>query len=209
MAEQNNQGASAPQTPSPAQQAQPAPQAQPVQQAQPAPQTPMKQCKKCHQMIPKYADTCPNCGANLKPVYKKAWFWVVLVLVFLLLFVGGCTASCTKSVTDNANVISGGTTATSSTTAAAKKYEVADEELTNKGYGSYQVSGTFTNKTNKTINYVQVTYVLKDSSGAQVGTAFANTSNLASNTPWKFTATGYVSGDNTVSTFELSEVTGF
>ena len=42
-------------------------------------------CKVCDKEIAKNAKTCPNCGAkNKKPIYKKWWFWVLLVLFIAL-----------------------------------------------------------------------------------------------------------------------------
>ncbi len=179
----------------------------------PQPEAPKKICKKCHASIPKYSDTCPQCGANLKPVYKKAWFWVVIVLVALLVMLGGCTAACSKSVVDNTNTISSSngssSTGSSSSSASQQKYTVADEQIVDKGYGIYTLTGTFTNTSGKEISYVQLEYVLKDASGAQVGTAYANTTNLASDTPWKFEAYCSSTSDSAPATFELKDVTGF
>lgn len=39
-------------------------------------------CKACGEEIAKNAKKCPHCGAkNKKPLYKKWWFWLILVLV--------------------------------------------------------------------------------------------------------------------------------
>lgn len=46
-------------------------------------------CKSCDAEIAASAKTCPHCGAkNKKPLYKKAWFWILIVLL-LIGFVGG------------------------------------------------------------------------------------------------------------------------
>ncbi len=46
-------------------------------------------CKACDAEIAVNAKVCPHCGAkNKKPVYKKAWFWV-LIAVVLIAAVGG------------------------------------------------------------------------------------------------------------------------
>lgn len=173
-----------------------------------------KVCKKCKQLIPKYADTCPKCGANLKPVFKRAWFWVVIVLLLLLFGFMSCTATVSKSISDNTNAIStsngtSGSSSSASSSASAQKYTLTDEALADKGYGAYGISGTFTNTSGKEISYVQLEYVLKDASGAQVGTAYANTTNLSPNTPWKFEAVGTPSNKATVASYELKDVKGF
>lgn len=39
-------------------------------------------CKNCGNPLPEKATVCPSCGAkNKKPIYKKWWFWVVIVLI--------------------------------------------------------------------------------------------------------------------------------
>lgn len=41
-------------------------------------------CKVCGQEIAKEAKTCPNCGAkNKKSIFKKWWFWAIVVLVLI------------------------------------------------------------------------------------------------------------------------------
>ncbi len=40
------------------------------------------QCKTCSKEISSNAKTCPSCGAkNKKPIYRKVWFWVLIVIV--------------------------------------------------------------------------------------------------------------------------------
>lgn len=39
-------------------------------------------CKACGAQIAKNAKVCPACGAkNPKPIYKKWWFWLIIILV--------------------------------------------------------------------------------------------------------------------------------
>ena len=41
-------------------------------------------CKACGNEIAKSAKSCPHCGAkNKKPIFKKWWFWVIVVAVFV------------------------------------------------------------------------------------------------------------------------------
>lgn len=50
-------------------------------------------CKACGAEIAKDAKACPHCGSpNKKPLYKKVWFWVVVLLVI------GSIRSCTNEV---------------------------------------------------------------------------------------------------------------
>jgi len=182
---------------------------------------PQKQCKKCGASIPKYSESCPQCGANLKPVYKKVWFWLIIVLVVLFALIGGCVNSCGKALEDSTNTIStsdgtsgSGSSATETssstdTSSSAQKYTVTDEQIVDKGYGMYVITGTFTNTSGKEMSLVNLEYVVTDASGAQTGTAYANTTNLADQTAWKFEAYVTSSGDQAPAAFQLKDVTGF
>lgn len=44
----------------------------------------MIHCKACGKEIAANAKSCPSCGAkNKKPIYKRVWFWCVLVLILM------------------------------------------------------------------------------------------------------------------------------
>lgn len=50
----------------------------------------MKQCKNCGALIPASSKVCPSCGAkNTKPIFKRVWFWVLVVIVAFLLWPTG------------------------------------------------------------------------------------------------------------------------
>ncbi len=186
------------------------------QAGHPAPQ---KTCKKCHGSIPVNSEICPICGANLKPIYKKVWFWILVIFVLFVVVVGGCVGACSKSVVDNTNSVSknNGAVASSAGSAAsaetpskdADKYAIADEMLVDKGYGTYAITGIFTNTSGKEYSYVQLTYTLYDESGAQIGEAYANANNLKDATAWKYEAYVFASGDDAPASFELSDVSGW
>lgn len=60
-----------------------------VMQQDPTPNKNMTTCKACGAQIAKGAKTCPACGAkNKKPIYKKVWFWAIIVIVLLGVIVG-------------------------------------------------------------------------------------------------------------------------
>ena len=48
-------------------------------------------CKACNNEISSKAKVCPNCGVKIKkPVYKKCWFWLIIVFVLIaVISVGG------------------------------------------------------------------------------------------------------------------------
>lgn len=82
-------------------------------------------CKSCEKEISANAKSCPGCGAkNSKPFYKKAWFWILAVIV--VAGIGG-------SGSDEPEVVSkgeGATTETSTTqedtTQTVKTFKVGD-----------------------------------------------------------------------------------
>ncbi len=84
-------------------------------------------------------------------------------------------------------------------------YTISDVTATGNDY-SMTITGTFTNNTDKTMSYVSLSYNLFDSDGAQIGTAYDNTSNLAAGGTWKFEALGIEALSN-VSYYELVDVT--
>lgn len=90
---------------------------------------------------------------------------------------------------------------------SADKYSIDGEELTGDAY-SCKISGVYTNKAGKDLNYVQVSYSLFDADGNQIGTALANTNNLADGGTWKFEAFGSAAVDE-VASYKIGDVTGF
>lgn len=89
----------------------------------------------------------------------------------------------------------------------ADKYSIDGEELTGDAY-SCKISGVYTNKADKDLSYVQVSYNLFDADGNQIGTALANTNNLADGGTWKFEAFGSAAVDQ-VASYKIGDVTGF
>lgn len=96
---------------------------------------------------------------------------------------------------------------TSAESATADKYSVADEQMTGDDYTT-TISGTFTNLTDSQLGYVSVSYNLFDADGNQLGTAYANTSNLDAGGTWKFEAVGMYDQAK-IASYKLADVTGF
>lgn len=47
-------------------------------------------CKDCGKEVSESAKTCPGCGSKIKkPIYKRVWFWVIIVFVVIGLSSGG------------------------------------------------------------------------------------------------------------------------
>lgn len=48
-------------------------------------QSKMRVCKNCGNSLPDKEIICPSCGAkNKKPVYKRWWFWVIVVCFIMV-----------------------------------------------------------------------------------------------------------------------------
>ena len=130
-----------------------------------------------------------------KPIYKKWWFWLIIIIVVVA--IAGSQGGTTTT----------GSNSTSSTkqTQTQEKFSPVDSEGTYDGF-AYYVNGTIKNNTDKQYSYVQVTFNLYDSSGAQIGTAMANINNLEGNGTWKFKAIG---GTENAASYKLAEITGW
>lgn len=110
----------------------------------------------------------------------------------------------TISTEDGSSVAAASTSAESG---AADKYSITDEQMTGDDYTT-TISGTFTNLTDSQLGYVSVSYNLFDADGNQIGTAYANASNLDAGGTWKFEAVGMY-GQAKVASYKLADVTGF
>ena len=110
----------------------------------------------------------------------------------------------TVSTEDGSSVAAASTSAESG---AADKYSIADEQMTGDDYTT-TISGTFTNLTDSQLGYVSISYNLFDADGNQLGTAYANASNLDAGGTWKFEAVGMY-GQAKVASYTLADVTGF
>lgn len=152
---------------------------------------------------------------------------VVCVLVVLLLAVscagGSGSNSSTVSTSDGTAASQNGTTTNTTDSQAqsdqssgeqaqsdqadASKYSITDEQLAEENYVT-QITGTFTNTSGKELDYVQLSYNLYDSDGAQIGTAYANTTHLANGAVWKFEA--YCTKDaDEIASYQLTDVTAY
>lgn len=160
-------------------------------------------CKSCGNDIASSAKTCPNCGAkNKKPIYKKVWFWILIVIVVIGIAgaAGGGSSSSKKDGTDKDTKV---------TETKKEKYEMVQEPvMTKDDFGTVHIEGTIKNNSGKEASYIQITFKLFDKDGNQVGTAIDNLNNLETDGTWKFKATGFDS-DKVVDSFKLGEVTGF
>lgn len=160
----------------------------------------MIKCKSCDTEIASSAKSCPKCGAkNKKPIYLRWWF--ILVVIFIVIGALGSIGG------EKSNDNSASDSATHQSTEKEEKYIVSDLTESKDQYSEY-IEGTLKNNSGKEASYVQVSFNLFDAEGNQIGTALANTNNLAKDGTWKFKALGTAQPDK-VASYKLAEVTGF
>jgi hypothetical protein len=121
--------------------------------------------------------------------FRTAALCIALVAIALVM------AACSSSSVNT----SGGKT-TSRGAVAVTSYRLSCDEVACYVKGSAKVNSDCT--------YAQVEFRLLSSSGALVGTAFANASNLRKGDAWEFSAIGFSSGSK-VTRAELAGVTSF
>ena len=130
-----------------------------------------------------------------KPIYKKAWFWILVVVIL------GVIIGATGNNNTNTTSASGEIPAIQT----QEKFSLVDSNGDYDGF-AYYITGTIKNNTNKQYSYVQVTFNLYDANGAQIGTALANINNLEANGTWKFKAIGTTEKP---ASYKLAEITGW
>ena len=147
-------------------------------------------------------------GSKLKVVI------IVVVVLIVLAAIGGSMGGGNSSSSDSSKQ-SGAATEQSQQSGKqeeekkpAEPYTISEEKADTSNEFMYQITGTLVNNTDSDKSYIQVQYTLYDASGAQVGTALANTNNLKAGGTWKFKAVGDVEPSK-VAKFERSDVSGF
>lgn len=162
----------------------------------------LKICKECGTEVSSKG-VCPKCGKDQRSFFvKHKVFTFILILVVI-----GMIAGTTGNKNTNNNLVE------TSTTVKEKQEEFTLQDghkgTTDKYGMSYTIEGTIKNNTDKQYSYVQVTFNLYDSDGAQIGTALANINNLEANGLWKFKASGSFGDGKTVASYKLMEITGW
>lgn len=165
----------------------------------------LKICKECGAEVSSKG-VCPKCGKDQKNFFMKHKVITFLLVVVIIGAVAGAGSSTNK------NAETGKTAETSSTSTEKKeKFTLQEGHKGNTDeYGmSYTIEGSIKNNTDKQYSYVQVTFNLYDTDGAQIGTAMANINNLEANGLWKFKAIGSLGNGKSVASYKLMEITGW
>lgn len=151
----------------------------------------MRKCKDCGAEISKSAKVCPNCGRKQKNTIKT------IIIVLVVLFIIGAIASIGGESEENTNKLK----------EATENFTLLSDQMTIDSIGSCYIEGTIQNNTDKTYNYVQVTFNLYDANGNQLGTAIDNINNLEPNGTWKYKAIGLTT--EKVTSYKFVEITGW
>lgn len=114
----------------------------------------------------------------------------------------------TKDMNVPGSAVSSGSDSSDAAGTDEQPYTVTDEALDSSNEYAASITGTLTNNSDQDKSYIQVEYRLYDASGAQIGTALANTNNLKAGGSWKFEAL-CTQAPSEIASWELSEVSGF
>lgn len=140
-----------------------------------------------------------------KPIYKRPWFIVIVVLLAL-----GVIGNAMNGGKNSNNVaVESSADSPSDEAAPAAKYEISDVNVESDGFASY-VTGIIKNNTDSDRTYVQVTFPCYDKDGNKLGDAIDNVNDLGAGKTWKFKAM-YLGESVEGMTFDLenAKVEGF
>ena len=160
----------------------------------------MTSCKVCGQEIAKSAKTCPNCGAkNKRPILKKWWFWLVVVIVFSMIVE---ISSENYNNASDENYASSQENNNASVNAAVSVFDgdcgiAASAEIGSNIINYPELTITVTNTTNKEIAAIQFLAVPYDVYGDEIK-GWTRQSKLYTDTPIS-------AGDTTTVSYQLIE----
>lgn len=188
-----------------------------------------KKCEVCGAEMAKNAKTCPGCGAkNKKPIYKRVWFWIIIVILVAAAASAGKSGSRgDSSNTDNRNTEVQQNAPDENSAPAEQQAEetapaqqqaeeaapaeekkeplsIEGEVVEERDAFSLYLTGVVKNNTDREKAYAQITFNLFDAEGNQIGTAMDNINNLAPGGTWKFKAMALTSDD--VASYEFAGI---
>ena len=172
-------------------------------------------CKTCNAEIAASAKKCPSCGAkNKKPIYKKWWMWLIVLLVAFILI--GSLGSGEKDKDSNTDSTPQSETTDNNKTDDTKEFYSVGEEVklgdniliinsVEKSNGSEWdkpkdgnefviVSVTIKNGGSSEISYNPFDFKMQNSQGQITDQAFTTINNDTSLSSGKLAASGSVSG---------------
>lgn len=171
----------------------------------------------------------PQFQNNAIPQKKhRSGFWVVFGIIATIWFIswsvrqaeqsrsqyykGGSSYSISTSPGDIYSPATTKTPTPSPTTATKKTSdklkEVTAPIIVTSKYGNKSIEGKLKNVSGKDITYAQIEFSVYDSSGALIGSAWANISSLKNGETWKYSAV-YFGNDDDWKTAKLAEITAW
>lgn len=106
-------------------------------------------CKVCRNDIAKEAKTCPSCGASNKaPIYKKWWFWILILFVSIIL-AGTGDDNETYPTEDKSNVTNDQEYVETDDITVAEKYQIIADEISGISFDISDDSVVFMNEHEK------------------------------------------------------------
>lgn len=165
-----------------------------------------------------------------KPIYKRVWFWIIIVILVAAAVSAGKSGSQGDSAgadSQNAEVeVQQNTPIENSSPAGQQAEETAPAEqqteepapaeekkeslsiegevVEERDAFSLYLTGVVKNNTDREKAYAQITFNLFDAEGNQIGTAMDNINNLAPGGTWKFKAMALTSDD--VASYEFAGI---
>lgn len=158
----------------------------------------LKICKECGAEISKSAKVCPKCGKSQKNFFQRHIILTVILVILVLGIIVGATGDINNTNNDTNSI---------KTNSSTEKFSLISDEISTDSFGTTYIEGEIKNNTDKTYSYVQVTFNLYDSNGAQIGTAVDNINNLEPKGVWKYKAMGLTT--EKVASYKFVEITGW
>jgi len=157
----------------------------------------LRKCKECGAGVSTSAKRCPKCGKKLKHP------GIMAILVILAIIVGGSLGTAYREWKNPGQSLF----SAMAKNAEQEKFALVSDKAVVDSLGTTYIEGEIKNNTDKQYSYVQVTFILYDADGAQLGTAMANINNLEPNGTWKYKALGLTT--ERVDSYKLDEITGW
>lgn len=139
----------------------------------------MKLCKQCGKEIDEKAVICVHCGCPAKvkkPLFKRVWFWLIVVFAFLVICISSCGGDTTSETgTNNTQNEESGQTAPSIPEEFAQPCPVSvSASVSNNIIGVPELKVNVRNNTDKEIAAIQFYFLPKDVYGDDVNTVLTS-----------------------------------
>lgn len=165
-------------------------------------------CKYCAMLIPRDAKICPYCrkkNRRISQIDVSIGIFIVLIIFALSLYPD---KNNNKTSTQSTLVSAPATTKDhpAPTRVHEDKLVLGDWALQRGDYGNYYIVGIVKNNSSQHFKYAQISFITYNGKGEQIGTSWANISDLEPRGTWKFKA--HLTNEE-VNTVKFSKITAF